>query len=416
MKILILENDTASRQNIQNWLRERAYQTVAAYDGAEARAYLQQQACDVLLCERTLPDGDGLTLCRQLRKENCHIWFLLISERPETDAPLLREAGVDDLLRKPIAEWELALRLESARRTLALQDKCNQREMEHEAAQARLSEVNMALEREHKALSEAHEQLQMLFQRDMVAARNGGDHPIPAPNALASVPLMPELLSVWGNVEALAQEPAGELLLGVLAVLERRQAGSQGHAQRVALIALRLAGELKRMGVSELDSRTLHELALGALLHDIGKTALPDSLLNKPGPLDAEEREQIHRYPILGIEMLQHFPLLAPALPVARHQHERWDGNGYPDGLKGADIPLSARIFSLSNAFDAMCSDRPYRKALSFAEARAQIESGKGQQFDPVIVHAFCSIPETEWNILWLRAAHDSALPLFAAA
>ena len=203
-----------------------------------------------------------------------------------------------------------------------------------------------------------------------------------------------------GNLEGLIQEPAEQILAGVLSILERRQAESVGHSQRVVQIALRLTKELAEQEEIEIDPGVLREVAMGSLLHDIGKTTIAPEILHKTAPLTDDERGQLRSYPMMGIELLANFPLLAPCLPIIRSQHERWDGVGYPDSLCGEQIPLAARIFSVANAFDTMCHDRPYRPAQSYEEAQNEIIQHSGSQFDPRIVRAFVAIPLSDWDAL----------------
>ncbi len=126
----------------------------------------------------------------------------------------------------------------------------------------------------------------------------------------------------------------------------------------------------------------------GAIFHDIGKIAVPDAILTKPGPLTAEEFSVIKRHPVVGEQILAPVPFLSGVRQIVRHDHERWDGAGYPDGLRGSQIPIGARIVFVVDAYHAMVSDRPYRRAMSEADARAELESNAGTQFDPDVVSA----------------------------
>ena len=122
---------------------------------------------------------------------------------------------------------------------------------------------------------------------------------------------------------------------------------------------------------------------LGAILHDVGKIGVSDAILRKPGPLSEREWIVMRAHPVIGEHMLSGIDFLAPALPVVRHHHERWDGRGYPDGLSGDAIPIGARIVAVCDAFDAMTSDRPYRPQMAVADACEELRSGAGRQFDP---------------------------------
>jgi HD-GYP domain-containing protein (c-di-GMP phosphodiesterase class II) len=136
----------------------------------------------------------------------------------------------------------------------------------------------------------------------------------------------------------------------------------------------------------------LDALTLGALLHDVGKIGVPDPILHKPGRLTDEEYEIIKRHPVLGAEMLAPMEDLAPAVPAVRHHHERFDGRGYPDGLRGEDIPLVARIISVADAFDSMIRGRPYGYEISREAVLEEIEKGSGNQFDPRVVRALLEV------------------------
>jgi diguanylate cyclase (GGDEF)-like protein len=141
-----------------------------------------------------------------------------------------------------------------------------------------------------------------------------------------------------------------------------------------------------------MDEAQLRDLRYGAVFHDIGKIAIPEAILNKQGPLNDAECEIMQRHTIVGEQILAPVEFLAGVRPIVRHEHERWDGEGYPDGLSGEDIPLGARIVLVCDAFHAMTSDRPYRTAMSHADARAELIAGAGTQFDPRIVDAFLAV------------------------
>jgi HD-GYP domain-containing protein (c-di-GMP phosphodiesterase class II) len=134
------------------------------------------------------------------------------------------------------------------------------------------------------------------------------------------------------------------------------------------------------------------EMAHGFLLHDIGKLAVPDAILNKPGRLDPDELAVMRQHPEAGAAILEGVPGLGRALGVVRHHHERWDGGGYPAGLRGEDIPLWARIFAVVDTLDAMTSERPYARRRSLAEALAEVRANAGTQFDPAVVHGLLAM------------------------
>ena len=136
------------------------------------------------------------------------------------------------------------------------------------------------------------------------------------------------------------------------------------------------------------------ELEFGFLLHDIGKVAIPDAILYKPGKLTDKERALMAQHPLIGSHIISGIQFLRPAATVVRSHHERWDGDGYPDGLSGEQIPLSARVFAVADVLDALTTTRPYRPASSLQVAREMIVSESGTHFDPRVVDAFCAIPD----------------------
>jgi putative nucleotidyltransferase with HDIG domain len=168
--------------------------------------------------------------------------------------------------------------------------------------------------------------------------------------------------------------------------LELRDHETSGHSQRVTNL---MKSMMDALGI---DGETRVNYQRGVLLHDIGKMGIPDSILNKPGPLDVKERQIMQQHPIYAIEMLKNIEFLKPSLSIPYSHHERWDGTGYPLGLKGEEIPLEARIFAIVDVWDAITSDRPYRNSMSKEEAIQTIRNGNGTQFDPKLVDVFLKI------------------------
>jgi HD-GYP domain-containing protein (c-di-GMP phosphodiesterase class II) len=138
----------------------------------------------------------------------------------------------------------------------------------------------------------------------------------------------------------------------------------------------------------------LVHITRGALLHDIGKMGIPDGILLKPGELTDDERKLIQKHPVYAYEMLSPIDFLLPAIDIPYCHHEKWDGTGYPRGLKAKDIPFAARIFPVIDVWDALISDRPYRKALPHAEVRQRINADSGKHFDPLVVEAFMDLKD----------------------
>jgi HD-GYP domain-containing protein (c-di-GMP phosphodiesterase class II) len=170
------------------------------------------------------------------------------------------------------------------------------------------------------------------------------------------------------------------------AALEAKDNYTADHAQSIADLAVEVGEEIG------LDGRSLRDLRYGAIFHDIGKIAIPDAILHKPGPLTDDEFEVVKRHPITGEQILAPVPFLADVRSIVRHDHERWDGAGYPDGLSAQQIPIGARIVLVVDAFHAMISDRPYRQGMPEGQAKAELSAGAGTQFDPDIVDAFLRV------------------------
>jgi HD-GYP domain-containing protein (c-di-GMP phosphodiesterase class II) len=175
------------------------------------------------------------------------------------------------------------------------------------------------------------------------------------------------------------------------AAIDLRDNETAGHSQRVCQYALEIA---RAMGWS---ADALRSLAKGAHLHDIGKLGIPDGILLKPGPLTPDERKLMQRHVQIGFDLVADIAFLADAAEIVLTHHERYDGSGYPRGLKRDEILPSARIFAVADSFDAITSDRPYRRASSFASGIQVIRDCSGTQFDPEVVNAFLNIPEETW-------------------
>jgi HD-GYP domain-containing protein (c-di-GMP phosphodiesterase class II) len=248
-----------------------------------------------------------------------------------------------------------------------------------------------------------------------VPAQGGGE----AQGARLAVPVFAGS-SLWGAVELRSHEPAAfdeddaqvaqtvadhvgaalrtaelyrtleETHLGtaqaLAAALEAKDNYTADHARSMADLAVETGAALG------FDDASLRDLRLGAIFHDIGKIAVPDAILNKRGPLTAEEFEVVKRHPLVGEQILAPVPFLRDVRSIVRHDHERWDGAGYPDGLRDSDIPIGARVVFVVDAYHAMTSDRPYRVGMPASAALAELEAHAGSQFDPRIVSTFLGV------------------------
>src|SRR6476659_1953268 len=183
-------------------------------------------------------------------------------------------------------------------------------------------------------------------------------------------------------------------LKALTAALETRDSETHGHSERVVTYSLRLGREY---GLSREEMKSLE---FGSLLHDIGKIGVPDSILRKPAKLTEEEWVLMREHPLHGQQILRGIEFLQGAARVVAQHHEKWDGSGYPVGLRGEDIDVCARIFAVADAFDAITSDRVYRKGRSYEVALAELDEWAGRQFDPKIVEAFHRVAKEDWEEL----------------
>ncbi len=188
--------------------------------------------------------------------------------------------------------------------------------------------------------------------------------------------------------------------------LDLRDEETEGHSKRVTAYTIALAREMS------IETDELRVIARGAFLHDIGKIATPDSILLKPGRLDEGEMAIMRQHCERGYEMVKKIPFLREAAEIVYAHQERFDGKGYPRGLRGDQIPLGARIFAISDSLDAMTSDRPYRKGTTFAAASEEIRRGSGGQFDPQIVQVFLGMPLSSWTGLRAEVSSSSVAVL----
>ena len=175
-------------------------------------------------------------------------------------------------------------------------------------------------------------------------------------------------------------EAAHAVVTSLANAVEAKDAPTEHHCQRLAHLATRVAG---RVGLPDAE---LDAVAYGALLHDVGKIGIPEAILTKPGPLDEDEWNVMRRHPEIGERICAPLAAFAAFGPIIRHHHERWDGTGYPDGLRGDGIPMGARVVAVVDAFDAMTHDRPYRAARSVVDALGELVRLAGRQFDPELV------------------------------
>jgi diguanylate cyclase (GGDEF)-like protein len=189
------------------------------------------------------------------------------------------------------------------------------------------------------------------------------------------------------GIEQLAVAGAhGDVIAALASALAERDRYTGDHSESVVDLAAKV-GESLALGAEQ-----IARLRTAALLHDIGKVGVPDEILHKPGPLDEREWEIMHQHPVIGERIIRAIPGMGAIARAVRHEHERWDGDGYPDGLSGEQIPIEARIILACDAYHAMVTDRPYRAAMSHPEAMAELSSNAGTQFDPQVTEALVGL------------------------
>jgi putative nucleotidyltransferase with HDIG domain len=345
-RILVVDDEEAIREVVATLLESQGYQCTPAGNG---RLALEQwngtsPPPDVVLSDMVMPEMDGLRLLEWVRNHDKDIPVIMVTAMHDLSTALeaIRRGAYDYIL-KPFEKDQLFLSVRRAleHRRLLKENRNYQRNLE-KLVEERTSQLRGALE-----------QLESSYD-DTLEALGGA--------------------------------------------LDLKDAETEGHCKRVTAFTLAIAKAYK------VDAAMLPEIARGAFLHDIGKMAIPDQILRKPGPLTAEEQEIMRKHCAIGYEMLSRVPFLRAVAKIVLAHQEKFDGTGYPNGMKGEEIPLGARIFAVADTLDAMTSDRPYRRALSLEQARAEIERCSGTQFDPKVVEAFLSLPDSIWKELRANA------------
>jgi putative nucleotidyltransferase with HDIG domain len=339
-RLLIVDDEPGIVKLLAEVLRQGGYTCLGCQSGHEALRLMSTRGFDAVLCDIHMPGMSGLELLRLVREKYPRMAFVMVTGDGDVRMGIqAMKEGADDYLVKPL---NLEAALVSANRVL-----------EQKRLEAELENYHLHLE---QSVRERTAQLRRAMHR--------------------------------------IEQTYDETLQALAAALDLKDNETAGHARRVTVYTLEMA---TAMGFSKEQLKTI---AQAALLHDIGKIGIPDSILLKPGPLTDDERSVMETHVGVGHSLLKHIAFLAGAAEIVQTHHERFDGSGYPQGLAGADIPLGARIFTVADTLDAMTSDRPYRRALPFAVAREEIVRESGKQFDPEVVSAFLSIDEGTWGEL----------------
>ena len=341
MRILLVDDDPALRTLLRTTFEVADVEVVEA-DGAEsARRRINAARPDVIVLDVHMPGITGLELCEQLKADptTADISIILLTGSTGGTSAAAKRAGADAFVRKPFSPLELL------------------------AVAERLAGGLYGVPfRATKKRGAGSDEALLLYARDLR-----------------------HMLELERGQRELLQSAYMETVSALASALESKDTGTRAHSQRVENYATALAAAVGERAVVQ-DPSTPY----GFLLHDVGKIGIPDGILQKPGPLSAAERRRMQTHTVLGEAMLSGVAFLqGEGLKIVRSHHERWDGRGYPDGLRADEIPLGARVFAVADALDAMTSHRPYRRALSWQTARTEILSQRKRQFDPDVVDAF---------------------------
>ena len=336
-RILVVDDEEAIREVVATLLEAQGYQCTVVGNGRAALEHLEKNSLDLVLSDMVMPEMDGLKLLEWLRGHDQDIPIIMVTAMHDLATALeaIRRGAYDYIL-KPFEKDQLFLSVRRAlqHRRLVLENRNYQRNLEN-LVQERTAQLSGTL----RELEQSYDY----------------------------------------TLEALG------------GALDLKDAETEGHCQRVTAFTISIAKAM------QVDPGLLPQIARAAFLHDIGKMAIPDHILRKPGPLTEEEREIMRRHCDIGYSVLVRIPFLREAADIVLAHQEFYDGSGYPRGLKGEEIPLGARIFAVADALDAMISDRPYRRARPISAAQEEIQRCAGTQFDPKVVEVFLSLPDSQW-------------------
>jgi response regulator RpfG family c-di-GMP phosphodiesterase len=351
-RVLIVDDELPILHVLQRTLEGAGYQVTACTDPLKALELLKERTYQVLSADFMMPGMTGTQFLAQARTIQPETLRILITAANDFNAAVsaVNDGEIFRILAKPWNRVEL------------------------------LGCVRQAFDTH--ALRERNRQLASIVQSQ---------------NA--------ELAALNKGLEALVDERTTNLLDGMVAVLDYRDTETQWHSRRVARFTVRIA---RQLGVT--DPNELRTIEMGSLLHDIGKIGVRDAVLLKPGPLDTEEWDEMREHPRLGWALLQRIEFLRGASIIVLQHQERFDGRGYPEALQGEEIMLGARLFAVADTYDAITSDRPYRKARPHQDAVTEIKRVAGTQLDPRGVAAFCDVPEPEWDAIRREVENQSAL------
>ncbi|MFH2138379.1 MAG: HD domain-containing phosphohydrolase [Candidatus Omnitrophota bacterium] len=332
LEILVVDDEREIAKALKNFFIAKNYTVYVANNGKKAIEIVKTHRPHLVFLDIRMPEMDGLTVLRTIREYDKSIKVIMVTAFGTRE--IVNEAmrlGAADFIRKPF--------------TLDY--------LEHDV----MEKVNVQLFEDLRTeISEKDDLIDQLQKLNKRVSRN-----------------------------------FYQTMLSLAAALEARDQYTHGHSERVDLFSKLIAGELKANNNPVVTTKFFDDLHIESRLHDIGKIAIPDDILNKPGKLTKEEFREIQRHPAESARILAPLDGIKEHIDVVYNHHERFDGTGYPEQRTRQDIPLRARIISVADAFDAMTSDRPYRMAMPQEKAFSELEKNKGTQFDAEIVDAFVS-------------------------
>jgi len=345
--IMVVDDEEPMRKLLRVNLSADGYDVLTASDGSSALTLLEESKPDLVILDVMMPKMDGFEVAKRLKREDRTkgIPIVMVTALREVeDRVKAWGKGVDGFLAKPVEEKELRAMVNSLLKVKAYNDQMHHYQRELEAELARRTE-----------------ELQQAFQKTKTASL--------------------------------------ETIYRLSRAAEYRDGDTGAHIQRVSHYAAAVA---RKMG---LDDESAKSILYAAPMHDVGKIGIPDQILRKPGKLDPDEWEIMKKHTIIGAQILSgsDADFIELAGVIALTHHEKWDGSGYPRGLRGANIPLAGRITAIADVFDALTSKRPYKEPFSVEESLGIIEEGRETHFDPAVVGAFFTIKD---EILSIREKH----------
>jgi putative nucleotidyltransferase with HDIG domain len=339
-RILVVDDEEPVRLMIGATLERQGHEVQMAASGREALELMERQGFDLVLTDIVMQDGNGIALLECIHRQQPHLPVVMVTAIHDISVAIdSMRRGAYDYLLKPFEREHL------------------------------LNTVMRALEH-RQALQESRDYQQNLEL--VVRARTD---------------MLRQAMEDLEHSYDVTLEALGD-------ALDLKDSETEGHSKRVTAYTIALA---RAIGINPAEIKVI---ARGAFLHDIGKMAIPDEILRKAGKLTPEEQEAMREHCTRGYQMLRKIPFLKEAAEIVFSHQEYFDGNGYPNGLRGNEIPIGARIFAVADTLDAITSDRPYRKARSFDAAREEILRYSGTQFDPSVVEVFLKIPNELWHEL----------------